>query len=151
MGEVLPRNVIVSMILLFFVITTGIFIITGTYTGLGIATPDAVDSVTGNISGTKTDIELFADTTKDVYLGEAKEGFVTKACTTLLGSDNFFCAGIQTLGQFTKTPEKIELTVNAFNKSFPVEIPQWIISTLVSILVIILVFVGISAYRRYKS
>lgn len=151
MGEVLPRNIIISLVLVMFVLTAGIFIIKGTYTGIGVETPTYVTDIENNISGTQTAIQAFADETKTTFDDESKKGWVSSACTSLLGDDNFFCAGIDTLGQITKAPENLRLTVNVFSKSFPVEIPAWVVGTFITILTTIIVFVGLSAYRRYKS
>jgi hypothetical protein len=151
MGEILPRNVIISLLLVFFVFTAGIFMITEIYGGLGQSTPDSVTSLASNLSIANTSINQLAESTSDSFNQEKQQGFVSGACTSLLGDDNFFCAGLQTLGSFTSAPEKMKLTINAFNQSFPISIPQWVFTTITAVLVTIVVFVGVSAYRRYQS
>lgn len=151
MAEVLPRNVIISMVLVMFIFTAGIFMINQIYSGLGVSTPSAVTDLENNLSTTDSTIQSFAESTEGSFNSESSSGFVSASCTTLLGDDNFFCAGLQTLGSFTGATQNIKLVINLFGNSFPIEIPSWVISTLITVLVTIVVFVAISAYRRYQS
>ena len=151
MAEVLPRNVVIGMIVVVFIISAGIFAITNTYDELSLTTPDAVTSLNSQLSTVNSSVNELSGNLEGQFDSESEKGWVSKSCTALLGDDNFFCAGLDTLGALSETPGKMKITINLFRKTFPIEIPTWVFVTINSILVTIIVFVIISAYRRYKS
>lgn len=151
MADTLPRNIVFAFIVVVFILTAGIFIITKTYSDMSITTPESIESLNTQLVSVNSSINELTSNLEGQFNNESKKGFVSKACTSLLGDDNFFCAGLDTLKAMADTPSRIKITIDIFKKSFPISIPLWIYATFQVLLISLVVFVLISAYRRYVS
>lgn len=156
MGEITPRTIIIGLVVMVFAMTAVIFLSKEAYIGASITNPAELTALEANFSGLNTDVDKLAtsvnSSTQAGYEADSSEGWVSASCTSLLGDDNFFCAGIKTLNSVKDAPQTMKKTVDFIGSNIPkVEIPTWVTATVSTILTVTIIFVIISSLRRYKS
>lgn len=152
MAEILPRNIVVSLIVVMFAFTAGVYLFTGIYDAQSANLPDQVSNIQAELSDANNSVNILINNTENEYDSESGAGWVSNACTTLLGDDNFFCAGISTLGSLSEVNQNAIVVTSAIEKSSKnFGIPTWVWATINSIIGISIIFIIISAFRRYRS
>jgi hypothetical protein len=152
MGEATLTNMVLALIVIVFGITALIFMSKAVYTGTALTTPEELTSFEQDFSGVNSSVDSLASGIEGAEVNESSEGWVTSACTSLLGNDNFFCAGIKTLNSVKDAPQTFRLTIGLFKSSIPkVSIPAFVFTAITSMLVTVIVFLIIGALRRYRT
>jgi len=148
-AEILPRNVIISLLLFILVITAGI-------SAFSLFLGEQSISVDQNVNSTQDKIDELNSKVGVVVSSvdsnsKTDTGIFGSFCQNLLG-DSAFCLGLGVLDVAKGLPSIIYLSFGVIkNINFPFQVPTIFWVTLKSIMIVLIVFILVSSWRRWKS
>jgi len=148
-AEMLPRNMIVSLLLFVLILVVGISAFSlylgeqGLNLNQGITSSiEEVNNITHQLGGVVSSVDSNTKT---------ETGLFGSYCDGLLG-DNAFCTGLNVIDVAFKIPSITILSFGVIkNIDLPFQVPEIFWITLNSIIIILVVFVIVSSWRKWKS